>query len=551
MNRSVEINMDNSSIELSDLPNEILMIILKKLFNVEVLYSLIGVNKRLHAIVYDPIFTNCLTLMRCVSDDSIDPLPDSILDRLCSQILPEIHHKIKCLNLESSSMKRILLATSYPNLCELGLYDSEIETVLSLITDESSLTSIDKNQILAPVINRTKYGKVSAADDMNPRTLAHIFNTFSNLQYLNFYASTIWSERLSFANPCPSINSSTLLELHIRLMSFSGCLYILDGRFNNLHTLHVDIRFVYASDLRNNNQEKLPIPNIRCFSLYCSEMTNAYDELTVPHLQRMSNLEKLSLNLIISVKNTFVDGNELKQNIINYMPRLKRFQFYICSDRYYPNQISLQSKEDIQHLFKDFKDDQIISYIDYFQEGQHSLCHIYLYSYKLKYYHTITNNFPGGLFKYVHELLLYDERPFEREFFLRIAQSFPFINILTIKNSKAQNNKLCRESKNGNQDLSIIKYPHLTSLSLNEAHDDYIEEFLVDTRTCLPNNSVHLNIFFRQLKRMTHNFTRDVTRINCAKLVSICANACRLPQYTRAYFPHVRRFLLLSMLMYM
>ncbi|CAF3477139.1 unnamed protein product [Rotaria socialis] len=483
--------MDNSSIELSDLPNEILMIILKKLFNVEVLYSLIGVNKRLHAIVYDPIFTNCLTLMRCVSDDSIDPLPDSILDRLCSQILPEIHHKIKCLNLESSSMKRILLATSYPNLCELGLYDIEIETVMSLFIDESSLTSIDKNQILAPVINRTKYGKVSAADDMNPRTLAPIFTTFSNLQYLNFYPSTIWSERLSFANPCPSINSSTLLELHIRLMSFSGCLYILDGCFNNLHTLHVDIQFVYASDLRNNNQEKLPIPNIRCFSLYCSEMTNAYDELTVPHLQRMSNLEKL---------------------------------------------------KDIQHSFKDFKDDQIISYIDYFQEGQHSLCHIYLYSYKLKYYHTITNNFPGGLFKYVHELLLYDERPFEREFFLRIAQSFPFINILTIKNSKAQNNKLCRESKNGNQDLSIIKYPHLTSLSLNEAHDDYIEEFLVDTRTCLPNNSVHLNIFFRQLKRMTHNFTRDVTRINCAKLVSICANACRLPQYTRAYFPHVRRF---------
>ena len=37
-------------------------------------------------------------------------------------------------------------------------------------------------------------------------------------------------------------------------------------------------------------------------------MTNVYDELIVPHLQRMSNLEKLSLNLIIEVKNTFVDG---------------------------------------------------------------------------------------------------------------------------------------------------------------------------------------------------------------------------------------------------
>ncbi|CAM4753442.1 unnamed protein product [Rotaria magnacalcarata] len=185
--------------------------------------------------------------------------------------------------------------------------------------DESSLTSIDKNQIVALVINRTAHGKVSATKDMNPRTLTHIFTTFSNLQYLNFCAFSIWNKRLSFVNPCPGINSSTLLELHISLALFSDCLYILDGCFNNLHTLHVEIQFICPSELRNNNQEKLPIPNIRCFSLYCPEMINAYDELFVSHLQRMSNLEKFSLNLIISVKNTFVDRNELKQNIINYI----------------------------------------------------------------------------------------------------------------------------------------------------------------------------------------------------------------------------------------
>ncbi|CAF4647704.1 unnamed protein product, partial [Rotaria magnacalcarata] len=81
-----------------------------------------------NTIVHDPIFTSHLTLMRCFSDDSIDPLPDPILDRFCLQILPEIHHKIQWLNLESSSMKRILLATNYPNLFGLGLYDIEIET---------------------------------------------------------------------------------------------------------------------------------------------------------------------------------------------------------------------------------------------------------------------------------------------------------------------------------------------------------------------------------------------------------------------------------------
>jgi hypothetical protein len=71
-------------------------------------------------------------LIRDFSASSIDPLPDSILDRFCSEILPEIHHKIKWLNLESLSMKHILFATNYPNLYGLGLYDIEIETVLPL-----------------------------------------------------------------------------------------------------------------------------------------------------------------------------------------------------------------------------------------------------------------------------------------------------------------------------------------------------------------------------------------------------------------------------------
>ncbi len=268
-------------------------------------------------------------------------------------------------------------------------------------------------------------------------------------------------------------------------------------------------------------------------------MTIYYTELVVPYLQRMSNLEELSLNLVISVTNKFVDGNELKQNIIHYMPQLKRFQFYICSDLYLPNEIYLPLKEDIQHTFKDFKDNQISSYIDYFKKEKYILCHMYSYPYNFKYYYTITNNFPGGLFKHVREVDLHDERPFEHDFFLRIAQSFPFIKILTIKNSKPQNNNLCRESNNDNQDFSIIKYPHLIILTLYDAHDDYIEEFLTEKKICLPNNSVLLNIHYEQVQRVTNDFTRDVTRINCAKLNSLNLNARPLPQYAKHYFPNL------------
>jgi hypothetical protein len=55
-----------------------------------------------------------------------------VLDRFCLRILPQIHDKIKWLNLESLSMERILLATDYPTLCGLGLYNIDKETAMRL-----------------------------------------------------------------------------------------------------------------------------------------------------------------------------------------------------------------------------------------------------------------------------------------------------------------------------------------------------------------------------------------------------------------------------------
>jgi hypothetical protein len=132
-------SMEDSLVQLNDLPDEILMFIFKKLYNTEILYSLIGVNKRLNKIVHDSIFTNRLDLLRLVpshlivlrslSRYFIYPLLHPILNRFCSQILPQIHDKIKWLNLESFSIERILLATSYP-----GLYNIEEERVIHLFS---------------------------------------------------------------------------------------------------------------------------------------------------------------------------------------------------------------------------------------------------------------------------------------------------------------------------------------------------------------------------------------------------------------------------------
>jgi hypothetical protein len=137
----VMINMDNLLIQLDDLPDEILLIIFKKLNNVELLYCLINVNKRVQNIVHDSIFTSRLTLLRYFSKDYIYPL----LDRFCSDILPEINHKIKWLSLESLTMERILLSTNYPNLYGLGLYHIANKIALRLFTGKRFYFDLSDN----------------------------------------------------------------------------------------------------------------------------------------------------------------------------------------------------------------------------------------------------------------------------------------------------------------------------------------------------------------------------------------------------------------------
>lgn len=124
--------MKPSCVELIDLPDELLIIIFKKLSKVLILYSLMDVNLRFNQILLDEMFTGCLTMLRVSSDGFIRPPANNILDRFCSEILPKIHDKIKWLNLESLSMKRILLAIDYPNLHGLGLYNMDDETAIRL-----------------------------------------------------------------------------------------------------------------------------------------------------------------------------------------------------------------------------------------------------------------------------------------------------------------------------------------------------------------------------------------------------------------------------------
>ncbi|CAF3499883.1 unnamed protein product [Rotaria socialis] len=110
--------MNPSDAHLLDLPNEILLIILRKLNNIDVLYSLLDINNgRLDIIAQENTFTNILNF---VNTNNI-----SLIDRFCIYILPRIHQNIKYFIFEPAVMERILLAAVYPNLTELKLFNFE------------------------------------------------------------------------------------------------------------------------------------------------------------------------------------------------------------------------------------------------------------------------------------------------------------------------------------------------------------------------------------------------------------------------------------------
>jgi hypothetical protein len=72
--RNIKMNMESSCVQLNDLPDEIILILFKKLNNVLLLYSLLSVNKRLNKVLYDNIFTNTMTLFEYFSFDYIENL---------------------------------------------------------------------------------------------------------------------------------------------------------------------------------------------------------------------------------------------------------------------------------------------------------------------------------------------------------------------------------------------------------------------------------------------------------------------------------------------
>ncbi len=117
--------MNQYNVHILHLPNEILFLILSKLNNIDVLYSLLNIgNQRLDNIVQHPIFSKILNFVSIShSTDEVSSISTTILDRFYVDILPRIYNNVKSLIVESVSMEYILRAAYYPNLTELKIFN--------------------------------------------------------------------------------------------------------------------------------------------------------------------------------------------------------------------------------------------------------------------------------------------------------------------------------------------------------------------------------------------------------------------------------------------
>ena len=131
-------NLNNNHLNILDLPDEILFIIFKKLNMVDVLYSLVDVNRRFDRLALDSLYIRDLDMTTIMNINSLydqtSSIDTQVLSRICEKILPRIHHQVHKLTVEEYSMKQILLAANYPQLYSLSLINFQEEILYQYLT---------------------------------------------------------------------------------------------------------------------------------------------------------------------------------------------------------------------------------------------------------------------------------------------------------------------------------------------------------------------------------------------------------------------------------
>ncbi|CAF1313901.1 unnamed protein product [Rotaria sordida] len=132
----------------------------------------------------------------------------------------------------------------------------------------------------------------------------------------------------------------------------------------------------------------------------------------------MSQLEKLTLSLVVRDRTSFIDGTQLHNDILHKMAHLRIFTFDIVTRNVIFSQGAQPSSDDVRCTFVERRY-YVNCYIDYYSQGI-NLCHIYSLPFTMKRMRHI---------------------PFEHDFFVKISKSFPLISQLALLNVWKQEKK--------------------------------------------------------------------------------------------------------------
>jgi hypothetical protein len=118
-----------------------------------------------------------------------------------------------------------------------------LQVILYVCLDET-LVKMFKKQITSLDITMAVNEKRTSMKETTS-LFTNVLTVYTNLRYLNCRSSSYDTFYGSlFFDVTPTFSSSTIIELHVYVSGFSDCLYLLDGRFNQLRTFYVNIRFI-------------------------------------------------------------------------------------------------------------------------------------------------------------------------------------------------------------------------------------------------------------------------------------------------------------------
>ncbi|CAF1589150.1 unnamed protein product, partial [Adineta steineri] len=230
---------------------------------------------------------------------------------------------------------------------------------------KSSARFIFQQQITnLTLINNDKRNMDDSSKAYTINVYAYILNFFKNLKNLSIIQPQWMSyPGLSLVDlPLSTFFSPILTHLSISVNTFDDCLYLLDGRLKQLIMLSVIVYVIDNSSETVHTMDNLP--NLKCFSLKSFYRFKQYDKI-VSLLHRMLYLEKLTLYLRIKGRNRVIDGTNIQHDILDYMPQLHSFTFYISTfidtvDLFYK-----LSNEDIQQTLTNIGQHDVASMVNY------------------------------------------------------------------------------------------------------------------------------------------------------------------------------------------